>query len=65
MSLNLPIPVERIRAEGARLGYSDDVLEDFEAILVGIDDRFVEITVKKEAANAKAAALKARQKQTR
>lgn len=61
--LNRPIPVERIRAEGERLGYTGDGLEDFEAIVVGLDDKFVEITVKKEAVNVKAAAQKNRQKQ--
>ncbi len=62
ISLNCPIPADRIRAEGARLGYTDDGLEDFEAIVVGIDDKFVEVTVKKEAARAQAAASKSRQK---
>ena len=65
LSLERPIPVDRIRAEGARLGYSDDALEDFEAILVRIDDAFVETTVKKQAADAKAAAQKAQQKNRR
>lgn len=57
--------MERIRAEGVRLGYADDALEDFEAIVVGIDDRYVEIGVRKEAAAAKAAADKARNQRRR
>ncbi|HTE82000.1 MAG TPA: hypothetical protein VK634_15040 [Reyranella sp.] len=65
VSLNRPIPVERIRAEGERLGYGGDGLDDFEAIIVRIDDTFVEVTVKKEAADAKAAAQKAAKERRR
>lgn len=65
VSLNRPIPVERIRTEGVRLGYGDEGLEDFEAIIVRIDDKFVEVTVKKEAADAKAAATKSQRERRR
>lgn len=65
ISRDLPIPADRIRAEGGRLGYRDDGLEDFEAIVVRVDDIFVEVTVRKQAADAKAAALKAQQQRGR
>lgn len=63
MSITRPVPVERIRSEGERLGYEHAALEDFETIVVGIDDRYVEVAVKREAADAKAAAQSARTKQ--
>jgi hypothetical protein len=65
LSLTRPIPVDRIRTEGERLGYTGDALEDYEAIVVGIDDVYVEHSVKREAAEAKAAAAKTRTHRTR
>jgi hypothetical protein len=63
--LTRPIPVDRIRIEGERLGYTGDALEDYEAIVVGIDDAYVEHSIKREAAEAKAVASKARSQRTR
>lgn len=62
--LILPRPISRdtIRREGRRLGYSGDALDDFTEILTGIDDKYVEITVRKAAADAKASADKSRKK---
>jgi hypothetical protein len=65
LSLTRPIPATWIRAEGERLGFTGDALEDFEAIVVGIDDAFVEHSIKREAVEAKAAAAKARSQRTR
>lgn len=65
LSLPRPIPVDRIRAEGQRLGYAGDAHQDFELIVVGIDDVFVEVTTKREAERAKAAAQKSRADKSR
>lgn len=56
ISLPRPIPQEVIRREGRRLGFGLTALEDFVEIVVGIDDCFVETTVRREAENASAAA---------
>lgn len=44
-TVDLPssIDLDRIRAEGARQGYDGEDLEDFVAILRGIDDAFVRV----------------------
>ena len=59
--LSLPRPIGRdvIRAEGERLGFDGEALEDFVLIVLGIDDAYVEVTVKREAEQASAAAKRA------
>lgn len=44
-TVDLPdsIDLDRIRAEGGRQGYEGEGLEDFVAILRGIDDEFVRV----------------------
>ncbi len=56
-SVDLPdcISLDRIRAEGARQGYEGDSLEDFVAILRGIDDEFVRVNSLRIAAEFTAA----------
>ena len=58
LSLPRPIPREAIRREGERLGYAGDGLNDFVEIVMRIDDFHVEVTVKRAADNAKAAAAR-------
>ncbi len=48
VSLPRPVPRETIRRDGERRGYEGDALDDFTEIVVGIDDAYVEITVKAE-----------------
>ncbi len=55
-SLPRPVPRETIRREGKRRGFAGDALDDFTEIVVGIDDAFVEVTVKAEAKRLAAAA---------
>ena len=62
MSLPRPVPQEAIRREGRRLGYRGEALADFTTIVALIDDFWVEVAVKQAAADAKAAADKARTK---
>ena len=59
--LSLPRPIGRdvIRAEGERLGFEAEALEDFILIVVGFDDAYVEVTVKREAEQASAAVKRA------
>lgn len=61
--LSVPRPVGRdvIRQEGLRLGFEGEALEDFVLIVVGIDDCYVEVTMKREAEQASAAAKRAKQ----
>jgi hypothetical protein len=56
-SVDLPdcIDLDRIRAEGARQGYEGDSLEDFVAVLRGIDDEFVRVNSLRIAAEFNAA----------
>lgn len=56
-SVDLPdcIELDRIRAEGVRQGYEGDGLEDFVAVLRGIDDEFVRVNSLRIAAEFKAA----------
>lgn len=44
-TVDLPecIELDKIRAEGVRQGYEGDGLEDFVAIVRGIDDEFVRV----------------------
>ncbi len=56
VSLPRPVPRETIRREGERRGFAGDSLDDFVEIVVGIDDAFVEITLKAESARLAAAA---------
>lgn len=56
-TVDLPecIDLDKIRAEGARQGYEGEALEDFVAILRGIDDEFVRVNSLRIAAELKAA----------
>jgi len=65
LSLPRPIPRDTIRREGEHLGYEGDALEDFVEIVVLIDDFFIELEVKRIAADAKAAADKAGRQRNR
>lgn len=56
VSLPRPVPRETIRREGERRGFTGEALDDFTEIVVGIDDAFVEVTVKAEAKRLAAAA---------
>lgn len=56
VSLPRPVPRETIRRDGERRGFTGDALDDFVEIVVGIDDAFVEVTVKAEAKRLAAAA---------
>ena len=58
--LRLPEPIPRadIRREGERRGHDGEALEDFIESLTLIDDAFVEITTKAEAARIAAMAKK-------
>lgn len=60
-SIMLPLPIPRpdIRAEGERLGYRWDGLSDFCEIVERIDHDFIEVTARKEADRARAAAAQA------
>lgn len=62
LTLPRPIPRETIRREGERLGYDGEELDDFTDALTLLDDHWVERTVRREAAAAKAAANRARTK---
>jgi hypothetical protein len=64
-SVDLPdcISLDRIRAEGARQGYEGDGLEDFVAVLRGIDDEFVRVNSLRIAAEFKSAVSRSRDKQ--
>lgn len=62
LSLPRPVPMEAIRREGMRLGYSGDGLEDFVAIVSRIEDFYVEVEVRRPADEAKTAAARARSK---
>jgi hypothetical protein len=44
------VTLPTIRAEGRRLHYEGDALEDFVDIIAALDDYFVELDVKKQAA---------------
>lgn len=61
--LSVPRPINReiVRREGRRLGFEGEALEDFVLILVGIDDCYVEVAMKREAEQASAAAKRAKQ----
>ncbi len=63
-SVDLPdcIDLDRIRAEGARQGYEGDSLEDFVAVLRGIDDEFVRVNSLRIAAEFKSALSRSREK---
>jgi hypothetical protein len=56
-TVDLPdnIDLDRIRAEGARQGFEGEDLEDFVAVLRGIDDEFVRVNSLRLAAEFKAA----------
>jgi len=56
LSLPRPVPREAIRREGERRGYSGESLDDFVEIVAGIDDIYIEVTVKRAADDAKSAA---------
>jgi hypothetical protein len=60
LTLPRPVPRREIRQEGERLGYVGEDLEDFTESVARIDDSYVEVTVKREAENAKAAAAQAK-----
>lgn len=62
LSLPRPVPRDAIRREGNRRGFDGEALEDFVEMVVAIDDGYVEITVKREAENAKLAAERSRKK---
>jgi hypothetical protein len=62
LSLPRPVPLETIRREGARLGYSGEGLEDFVIIVAHIDDFYVDIEVRRAADEAKASAARSRSK---
>lgn len=62
LSLPRPVPREAIRREGVRLGHTGEGLDDFTEIVASIDDIYVEVTVKAEAARARAAAEQSRAK---
>lgn len=62
LSLPRPVPMERIRREGARLGYQSEALEDFVSIVSRIDDFHVEVEVRRAADEAKAASQRSRSK---
>lgn len=62
LSIPRTVPREAIRREGRRLHYLGDGLTDFVEIVTRIDDFYVETEVKRAAADAKAAAAKARNK---
>lgn len=62
LSLPKPVPRATIRVEGERLGYDADALDDFVEAVTAIDDRYVELEVKRSAAEAKASAERARRK---
>lgn len=51
-----PIPRADIRAEGERLGYDGEALEDFCEIVEQLDHHFIEVTARREAQQARAAA---------
>lgn len=59
------IPRATWREEGIRLGYEDEALEDFITIMLGIDDIFIEASVRQTAADAKKAAEANRHKPRR
>jgi len=63
-SVDLPdcITLDRIRGEGARQGYEGDSLEDFVAVLRGIDDEFVRVNSLRIAAEFKSAVSRSRDK---
>ena len=63
-TVDLPdsIGLDRIRAEGARQGYDGEALDDFVAILRGIDDEFVRVNSLRLAAEFKAAVSRSRNK---
>jgi hypothetical protein len=63
-SVDLPdcINLDRIRGEGARQGYEGDGLEDFVAVLRGIDDEFVRVNSLRIAAEYKAAASRSQKR---
>ena len=60
LSLPRPVPREAIRREGERLGYTGESLADFTEIVTCVDDIYVEVTVKREAEQARLAAQRAR-----
>ena len=62
LSLPRPVPRDAMRREAERMGLDGDAFDDFVEIITLIDDRHVEIEVKRAAADAKAAAESARRK---
>lgn len=62
LSLPRPVPMEAIRREGSRLGYTGEGLEDFVSIVARIDDSYVESEVRRIADEAKAASQRSRSK---
>jgi len=62
LSLPRPVPMDAIRREGSRLGYSGESLEDFVETVARIDDFQVEIEVRRAADEAKASAARSRSK---
>ncbi len=63
----LPRNIRRdvVRNEGRRLGYRGSDLDDFVAIIRGIDDFHVEVTIKRTLETVKANAAQARARQKR
>lgn len=61
--LSLPkwVPLAAMRREGERLGYEAEELDDFVEIIMCIDDFHVETETRRIAAEAAAAARRARQ----
>lgn len=55
-SIMLPLPIPRpdIRAEGERLGYRGEALEDFCEVVEQLDHAIIEATARREADRAKA-----------
>lgn len=66
-TVDLPdvIPLDRIRAEGSRLGYAGEGLEDFEQILRRWDDEFVRVNSLRIAAQVRSDLERAKQRQRR